>query len=101
NAALAGDGIKASAVNIHYLSTGLDVQMVLPAGACGGQGTGSAANFAQIDLEALKRRLGARKVEVLREVDASTAGTGIGAATSPQGGMASARGKAAEPHSAA
>ena len=101
NAALAGDGIKATAVNIHYLSTGLDVQMVLPAGASGGQGTGGAANPAQIDLEALKRRLGARKVEVLREVDASTAGTGIGAATSPQGGMASARGKAAEPHSAA
>jgi hypothetical protein len=101
NAALAVGAIKATAVNIHYLSTGLDVQIVLPAGACGGQGTGGAVIPAQIDLEALKRRLGARKVEVLREVDASTAGTGIGGATSPPGGMASARGKAAQPHSAA
>jgi hypothetical protein len=101
NAALAGSGIKATAVNIHYLSTGLDVQMVLPAAPSGGQDTGSAPMPAHIDLEALKRRLGARKMEVLREVDASTAETGTGAASPPQGGTASARVEAAEPHSAA
>jgi hypothetical protein len=101
NAALAGSGIKATAVNIHYLSTGLDVQMVLPAAPSGGQDTGSAPIPAHIDLEALKRRLGARKMEVLREVDASTAETGTGAASPPQGGTASARVEAAEPHSAA
>src|ERR1700761_2233160 len=33
NAALAPFGVKASAVNIHYLSRGLDVEVVLPAAA--------------------------------------------------------------------
>jgi len=79
NAALAAGGVKAAAVNIHYLSTGLDVEVVLPALPSHGSGKGDAEGLERVDLAALKRRLGARKLEVLREV--STPSTQSGSST--------------------
>jgi cation diffusion facilitator family transporter len=75
-AALAEHGERAEAVNIHYLSTGLDVDVTLPANAphaleCDAQ------RLAHLDLTELKHRLGARHVSVLRamasDIDAGTA----------------------------
>ncbi|MFM0645295.1 cation diffusion facilitator family transporter [Paraburkholderia bryophila] len=65
DAALAGAGLKAAAVDIHYLSTGLDVDLVLPSRTL----SGSAPDLASVDLAALKSRLGARKLNVLQEWD--------------------------------
>lgn len=77
--ALAASGSKATAIDIHYLSTGLHVQIVLPASVCTGADDIAAdrAIVERIDLEGLKRRLGARKVEVLREVAGGTAGADV------------------------
>jgi hypothetical protein len=100
NAALAAGGMKAAAVNIHYLSTGLDVEVVLPAVLSGTLGSESGApTFGRVDLGALKRRLGARKVDVLQELDASAAATGT--TTEARTGAAINQVKAAEPHSTA
>jgi hypothetical protein len=55
--------------------------------------------FGRVDLEALKRRLGARKVDVLQEIDVSP--TETGATTEARTGAAIDQVKAAEPHSTA
>ncbi|NYH18026.1 cation diffusion facilitator family transporter [Paraburkholderia bryophila] len=72
DAALAVAGVKAAAVDIHYLSTGLDVDLVLPARTL----SGSAPDLASVDLAALKSRLGARKLNVLQEWDVKLDETG-------------------------
>ncbi|NML33365.1 cation diffusion facilitator family transporter [Paraburkholderia antibiotica] len=113
NAALASGGLHAAAVNLHYLSTGLDVEVILPAmssGAAGGSGGAEAVrgldsdaqSLGRVDLDALKRRLGARKLDVLlqRDVAAATVSTvaGVEAGTGTWTGQAK---KSAEPHNAA
>ena len=65
DAALAAAGIKATAVDIHYLSTGLDVDLVLPSRTF----NGGAPDLTSVDLAALKSRLGVRKLNVLKEWD--------------------------------
>lgn len=65
DAALATAGVKAAAVDLHYLSTGLDVDLVLPSLTS----NGSAPDLASVDLATLKSRLGARKLNVLQEWD--------------------------------
>ena len=65
DAALAERGERAAAVNIHYLSTGLDVDVTLPASAPGVRES-DAQRLARLDLAGLKRRLGARHMSVLR-----------------------------------
>jgi cation diffusion facilitator family transporter len=81
NAALAAGGMRAAAVNIHYLSTGLDVEVVLPAGPSRAwDGESGASTLGQIDLGGLKRRLGARTLEVLQELEVLPAITGGAAA---------------------
>jgi len=98
NAALAAGGAKAAAVNIHYLSTGLDVDVVLPAQASRDSGSADGQAMERIDLAALKRRIGARRLQVLREV--STPATQSGSST--EGAAASdRRDERAAPHSAA
>jgi len=98
NAALAAGGAKAAAVNIHYLSTGLDVDVVLPAQTSRDPRGGDAQGMERIDLAALKRRIGARRLQVLREV--STPATQSGSST--EGGAANdRRDERAAPHSAA
>ncbi|CAH2789387.1 MAG: Cobalt/zinc/cadmium resistance protein CzcD [uncultured Paraburkholderia sp.] len=76
NAALAAGGVKAAAVNIHYLSTGLDVEVVLPAQPSQDAGRGDAQELERVDLAALKRRVGARKLEVLRKVNTPSTQSG-------------------------
>ncbi len=72
-AALASQGEHAAAVNIHYLSTGLDVDVTLPASASQARGS-DAERLAQLDLTGLKSRLGARHLRVLRAMDAGLPG---------------------------
>ncbi|NKJ47177.1 cation-efflux pump [Burkholderia sp. SG-MS1] len=81
NAALAVGGMHAAAVNIHYLSTGLDVEVVLPAAPSRtADGRSGASTLGQIDLGELKRRLGARTLEVFQELEVLPAKTGGAAA---------------------
>jgi hypothetical protein len=70
NTALASRGVKAATVNIHYLSSGLDVEVVLPASYRASEG--GAQNVAStIDLGGLKRRLGIHRLNVLQELEIS------------------------------
>ena len=66
--ALAEQGEHAAAVNLHYLSTGLDVDVTLPASAPGARES-DAQRLAHLDLTGLKRRLGARHLSVLRAME--------------------------------
>jgi cation diffusion facilitator family transporter len=110
DAALAAGGLRAAAVNLHYLSTGLDVEVVLPAAsgeerAAGGAEAahlleGEAQSLGRVDLEALKRRLGARKLDVLLQRDISAAQGGMAAELKSGVGPAG-RSTATEPHNAA
>ncbi|WP_133649873.1 cation diffusion facilitator family transporter [Paraburkholderia flava] len=65
DSALAGSGIVADDVNLHYLSTGLDVELTLRPAIEDGH---DEAWLARVDLEDLRRRLGARRLNVLRPV---------------------------------
>ncbi|MFM0375755.1 cation diffusion facilitator family transporter [Paraburkholderia strydomiana] len=94
NAALATVGLKAAAVNIHYLSTGLDVEVVLPAQSLRHDNSESMGALQRVDLAALKRRLGARKLDLLREVDTPSAQSG----SSTQTGSGADRHKSTVPH---
>ncbi|MFX1684963.1 cation diffusion facilitator family transporter [Paraburkholderia sp. A1RO-5L] len=70
--ALAAHGVRVEAVTLHYLSTGLEIQVVLAA-------QGEAGRLDGIDMQALARRLGASKVEAVRSatpLKAPTAGPG-------------------------
>ncbi|WP_184139972.1 cation diffusion facilitator family transporter [Paraburkholderia atlantica] len=111
DAALAAGGLRAAAVNLHYLSTGLDVEVVLPA-ALSGEGRAAesaeaarlleseAQSLGRVDLAALKRRLGARKLDVLLQRDISAA-QGGSAADLKAGVAPAGRSSATEPHNAA
>ena len=66
-AALAKQGERAAGVNIHYLSTGLDVDVTLPASAPGALES-DAQRLAHLDLAELKSRLGVRRLSVLRAI---------------------------------
>ncbi|WP_345812540.1 cation diffusion facilitator family transporter [Paraburkholderia sp. PREW-6R] len=80
DATLAAAGLKAASVNIHYLTAGLDVEVVL-LGSQDRDDTASrvAQTEARIDLGALRQRLGARRLELLQEVDACDAGVAASA----------------------
>jgi cation diffusion facilitator family transporter len=79
-AALAVSGAKPLAVNLHYLSTGLDVEVTLPA-ATGDDRETDAQLLARLDIAGLTRKLGARRVSVVRALSAS----GESAASSDRG----------------
>ena len=66
-AALAERGERAAGVNIHYLSTGLDVDVTLSAIAPGALES-DAQRLAHLDLAELKSRLGVRHLSVLRAI---------------------------------
>ncbi|WP_454824451.1 cation diffusion facilitator family transporter [Paraburkholderia xenovorans] len=97
NAALAPHGMKAAAVNIHYLSAGLDVEVVLP-DMSSRVPERDVQRLGRIDLAALKARLGARRLDVLQELGTSSAGTAP--AIEPKTSTAVDYTKATEPHSA-
>jgi hypothetical protein len=69
DAALAAGGVQAASVNIHYLSSGLDVEVVLPASFRTLEG--GAQPLGSVELDALKRRLGVRRLDVLQELNVS------------------------------
>lgn len=71
--ALAGQGLKAASVNLHYLSTGLDVEVTLQPSRLDALES-EVHQLARVDVEALKRKLGARRLNVTHAVDVSTAG---------------------------
>ncbi len=70
-AALAERGLKPAAVNLHYLSAGLDIEVTLPATEPDTH-EDDAHRLAALDLAGLKRRLGARTLSVRRAIDVST-----------------------------
>ncbi|WP_109480758.1 cation diffusion facilitator family transporter [Paraburkholderia sp. C35] len=72
-AALAAQGLRAANVNLHYLSTGLDIEVTLQPSRLEALES-EAQHLARIDLETLKRKLGARRLNVTHAVDVSTAG---------------------------
>ncbi|WP_433704162.1 cation diffusion facilitator family transporter [Paraburkholderia sacchari] len=57
--ALAAHGVRVEAVTLHYLSTGLEIQVVLAA-------LSEAGRLDGIDMQALARKLGASKVEAVQ-----------------------------------
>jgi hypothetical protein len=57
--ALAAYDVHVEAVTLHYLSTGLDIQFVLAA-------RDDAKRLADVDLEALRRKLGASRLEAVQ-----------------------------------
>ena len=72
-AALAAQGLKAASVNLHYLSTGLDIEVTLRPSRLDALES-EVLQLARIDVEALKCKLGARRLNVTHAVDVSTAG---------------------------
>jgi len=68
-AAFAAYRLKPQSVRLHYLSTGLDVEVTLPPAAPDAQET-DAQLFARLDLAGLKHRLGARRLSVVRALAA-------------------------------
>ena len=71
--ALAAQGLKAASVNLHYLSTGLDAEVTLQPSRLDALES-EVHQLARVDVEALKRKLGARRLNVTHAVDVSTAG---------------------------
>ncbi|MBU9632693.1 cation diffusion facilitator family transporter [Burkholderia multivorans] len=64
-AALAQRGLRATAINLHYLSTGLEIDVTLPAE------TGADSALAdKLDIDALKRQFGARRIGFTRALPA-------------------------------
>ena len=68
-AALAAHGAKPLAVNLHYLSTGLDVEVTLQP-PTGDVRETDAQLLARLDVAGLKRELGARRLSVVRALAA-------------------------------
>jgi cation diffusion facilitator family transporter len=76
-AAFGAHGAKPLAVNLHYLSTGLDVEVMLPP-RTGEVRETDAQLLARLDVAGLKRELGARRLSVVRALAASGASGAAG-----------------------
>ncbi|MCP3706834.1 cation diffusion facilitator family transporter [Paraburkholderia sp. CNPSo 3274] len=61
--ALAEHDVHVEGITLHYLSTGLEIQVVLAA-------ADDARRMTSVDLEALRARLGASKLDVMQSLDA-------------------------------
>ena len=72
DAELGKHGLRAAGLNVHYLSTGLDVDITLPADAMADR-EHDAELIGRIDLAQIKSRLGARNVTVQRQLAPATA----------------------------
>jgi cation diffusion facilitator family transporter len=70
-AAFAHNGLPVAALNLHYLSSGFNVDVVLPALSA----TDTAAILKTIDFDALKRKIGAREIRVTQELGVTPAST--------------------------
>jgi cation diffusion facilitator family transporter len=72
--ALARQGVRVAAVNLHYLSTGLDIDVTIAADARAN--CEHDADLAKhLDLAGLKQRLGVRRISLQRALDTGAAGT--------------------------
>jgi len=80
--ALAAQGLSAASVNLHYLSSGLDIEVTLPPSRLDALER-EALQLARVDLDAIRHTLGARKLSVTHAVDVSTAGAEL--AREPRG----------------
>ncbi|MDR5749285.1 MULTISPECIES: cation diffusion facilitator family transporter [unclassified Caballeronia] len=67
-AALGAQGLSFDSMNLHYLSRGFDIDVLLPALANADETAQADARLAQVDFEGLRRRLGAREIRVVRAV---------------------------------
>jgi len=65
DAALGSHGIRPLAINLHYLSTGLDVEITLPP-APEGDHESDRQLMARLDAAGLKQTLGAHRIDVVR-----------------------------------
>ncbi|CAL8472459.1 cation transporter [Caballeronia novacaledonica] len=70
-AAFARQGLAVETLNLHYLSSGFNVDVMLP--APGAEDT--AAKLKSIDLDALKRKIGAREINIAQALDPAPAST--------------------------
>lgn len=70
-AAFARQGLAVETLNLHYLSSGFNVDVMLP--APGAEDT--AEKLKSIDLDALKRKIGAREIHVAQALDLAPAST--------------------------
>ena len=66
-AELARRGLRATAVNLHYLSTGLEIDLTLAADP-GASGDADMALAERLDVEPLKRQFGASRIRFARAV---------------------------------
>ncbi|WP_250509710.1 cation diffusion facilitator family transporter [Caballeronia sp. GACF4] len=63
-AAFGAESLPIEELNLHYLSSGFDIDIVLPAHLPDQLGEDAAARLARIDIDALKRKLGAHELRV-------------------------------------
>jgi cation diffusion facilitator family transporter len=70
-AAFTRQGLAVETLNLHYLSSGFNVDVMLP--APGAEDT--AAKLKSIDLDALKRKIGAREINIAQALDLAPAST--------------------------
>ncbi|WP_118181820.1 cation diffusion facilitator family transporter [Paraburkholderia phosphatilytica] len=68
--ALAAHHVRAQTINLHYLSSGLDVDVTLPPDPLGASER-DARLVSKLELEAVKQRLGVRRLTVLRSLEIS------------------------------
>jgi hypothetical protein len=64
SAVLDARGLTYDNLNLHYLSSGFDIDVTLPAGLSDEQ----LGSLAHVDFDALKRKLGAREIRLARAV---------------------------------
>jgi hypothetical protein len=69
-AAFDAAGLSFETVNLHYLSRGFDIEVVLPAFAIDEDQAATSARLAAVDFEALKEKLGARAIRLTRSLRA-------------------------------
>jgi cation diffusion facilitator family transporter len=70
-AAFAQQGLSVETLNLHYLSSGFNIDVTLPA-SCAAD---AATRLKSIDLDALGRKIGAREIHVAQALDLAPAAT--------------------------
>lgn len=73
--ALSAQNLTCDMLNLHYLSRGFDVDVLLPAVSNAEELAQSQERLAKVDFDALKRRLGAREIRIARAIKAPTTRT--------------------------
>ncbi|SPB14297.1 cation diffusion facilitator family transporter [Caballeronia novacaledonica] len=68
-AAFAQEGLAVETLNLHYLSSGFNVDVTLPATGA----ADAAAKLKSIDFDALRRKIGAREIHVAQALDLARA----------------------------